>query len=178
MGDTAGLANILGRTMTRSEIALGSGGVASVGRRSTLGLALSLRLAVLSVFASVSGFVANVGIAQTLFLAARLIGTVPRSSYIASVSGLVANVGRGQALGSTVSQWDTLTGGTAGDTLVVSRITNVTVASLVLVIPRTDPLLEPRRRVVGVMRLSGAVRSLCSVFISYVGRAPTTAFMF
>jgi len=175
--NTAGLANVLGRTVARGQVTLGSSGVASVGRRGTLGVTLSLRHTMFGMFADVVHFVANVSVALTLSFATRLVGTMSRSGLVALVGGLVAKISRGKALSTALCQWYTLSRSTARNTLVVRLVANVTVASLVLVVLGADPFLEARRRVVRVFGLSSAVRTFSPVFISDIGRTPTTALM-
>jgi len=156
---TALLASLLRCSSHGGRIALQSGGVTVEAGRSTLLGTFCHRHTMFCVFALMGHHIADIGIADTLCLAGVGVSTMSWGGLVALVRGLVALVGRRETRSRAFSQRLSFTGCSARNTLEVSLVTNVTIASLILVVLRTDPFLKSRRRMVRVVGLSGAVGS-------------------
>jgi len=95
-------------------------------------------------------------VGYTVCFAAVFVSSVSRCGLVTLSSGGVANVSWGKALGPAFSKWNSFTRGTARYALECNWVANVTIASLVLVVLRTDPFLETWRRVVWVRGFTSA----------------------
>jgi hypothetical protein len=81
-----------------------------------------------------------------------------RGGLVTLPGGAVAHVGRRETSGLTLGKRHSLTRSTTGNTLEVGTA-NVTIAGLVLVVLRTGPFLEARRRVHRILGFTSTVRS-------------------